>query len=78
LQPAWHFDRPALVPKIALDLANDRRRRKGGEFQPTLRLETLDCLEQADVSDLNDIFERLATIGEFLGEKDDQIVEEFY
>jgi hypothetical protein len=76
LQPPRHLDRPALVAKIALDLADNGGRRKGREFQPTLRLEALDCLEQPDIADLDDVFQRFTAVGELPRQKDDQVVEQ--
>jgi hypothetical protein len=67
LEPARHLHGPALVPEVALDFANDRGRGEGGKLQAALRLEALDRCEQADVADLDDVLERLASVAEFLG-----------
>jgi hypothetical protein len=67
LEPARDLDRPALVPEVALDFANDRGRGEGRKLQAALRLEALDGCEQADVADLDDVLERLAAVAEFLG-----------
>ena len=64
LQPARHLDGPALVAEIALDLADDRRRRVRRELDAALEIEAVDRLEQADRSDLDQIVERLAAVGE--------------
>ena len=69
LQAARHLDRPAFVAKVALDLADDRRRRVGRELDAALEVEAIDRLEQADRSDLHEIVERLAAVGELHGEK---------
>ena len=62
-KPARDLDGPALVAKIALDLADDRRRRVRREFDAALEIEAVDRLEQTDRSDLDQIVERLAAIG---------------
>jgi hypothetical protein len=67
LEPAWHLDRPALVAEVTLDFANDGGRGEGRKLQAALRLEALDCREQANVADLDDVLERLAPVAEFLG-----------
>src|SRR5581483_6813140 len=81
LQPARHLDRPALVAEIALDLADDRRRRVRRELHAALEIEAVDRLEQADGADLDQVVERFAAVGELDGEiahqvevRDDQLV----
>src|SRR6266550_3795315 len=66
LEAARHLDRPALVPEVPLDFANDGRRSEGRKLQAPLWLEALDRGEQADVADLDDVLEWLATVAEFL------------
>ena len=48
LQAARHLDRPAFVAEVALDLADDRRRRVGRELDAALEVEAVDRLEQPD------------------------------
>ena len=81
LQPARHLDRPALVAKVALDLADDRRRRIGRELDAAFEIEAVDRLEQADRADLHEIVERLAAVRELHREiaheievRDDELV----
>src|SRR5256886_1222111 len=59
LEAARHLDRPALVPEVPLDFANDGRRGEGRKLQAPLRLEALDRGEQADVADLDNVLEWL-------------------
>src|SRR5712691_7751706 len=76
LKPAWDLDRPALVPEVTLDFANDGGCGEGRKLESALRLEALDRREQADVADLDDVLERLAAVAEFLGYEDHQVVEQ--
>ena len=64
LQPARNLDGPALIAEIALDLADDRRRRVGRELDAALEIEAVDRFEQPDRADLDQIVERFAAIGE--------------
>jgi hypothetical protein len=41
LEMAWNVDRPALVAKVALQLAEDRRRGVARELRPAAGLETV-------------------------------------
>ena len=49
-------DLPPLVPEMALDLAADAGLRVGGQAVADLGVVVVDRLEQADVSDLHEIF----------------------
>jgi hypothetical protein len=49
-------DLPALVPEVTLDLTADARLRVGGEAVADLGVVVVYRLEQADVSDLHEIF----------------------
>ena len=60
LQVARHADRPGAVAEVALDLAEDRRDRVGGERDLALGVEAVDRLDQADRRDLEEVVERLA------------------
>ena len=53
MQTARNLDGPALVAEIALDLADDRRRRVRRELDAALEIEAVDRLEQSDGADLN-------------------------
>ena len=46
LQAARNLDRPSFVAEIALDLADDRRRRIRREFDAAFEIEAVDRLEQ--------------------------------
>ena len=73
LQAARNLDRPAFIAKVALDLADDRRRRVGRELDAALEIETVDRLEQPDGSDLHEVVERLPAIGKSHREKAHEI-----
>ena len=64
LEPPRHPDRPALVAEVALDLADDRRRRVRRELDAARRLEAVDGLDQPDRADLDQVLERLAAVAE--------------
>ena len=68
LQPARDPDRPALVPEVPLDLADDRRGGVRGELDAAVEVEAVDRLDQADRADLDEVVERLAAAGEPAGE----------
>ena len=63
LEPARDAHGPALVAKVALDLADDVRRRVGGQLDAALDVEAVDRLDQADAADLDEIVELLAAVG---------------
>ncbi len=60
VQAARHPHRPDSVAEVALELAEDRRRGKGGEGDAALGVEAIDRVEQAEVGDLEQIVEGLA------------------
>src|SRR5581483_667041 len=62
LKPARHAHRPAAVAEVALDLADDVRRRVGRELDAPRQVEPVDRLDQADRADLHEIVELLAAI----------------
>src|SRR5215210_1892362 len=68
LQAARHAYRPAAVAEMALDLADDVRRRIGRELDAAVDVETVDRLDQADRADLDEVLELLAAIGVAAGE----------
>ena len=72
LQPPRHPHRPAGVTEEALDLADDRWHREGGELHPAAELEAVDRLDQADRADLDDVLHRLAAGAEAGGGELDQ------
>jgi len=47
---------------VALDLADDVRRRVGRQLDATVEIESVDRLDQSDRSDLNEVLELLAAI----------------
>src|SRR3954471_11071863 len=62
LQPARHAHRPALVTEVALDLADDVRRRVCRQLDAAIQVEAVDRLDQPDRADLDEIFELLAAV----------------
>src|SRR5207253_2154394 len=62
LQSTRHAHRPALVAEVPLDLADDVRRRVRRQLDAALEVETVDRLDQADGSDLDQILELLAAV----------------
>ena len=55
-----HVDAPRAVAEVAADLADDRRHGVGGELDAPLEVESVDRLDQADRSDLDEVVDRLA------------------
>jgi len=55
---------PAGVAKVPPDLAENRRRRVGGELQFAVRIEAVDRLQQTDRADLDDVLQGRAASGE--------------
>src|SRR5581483_10643928 len=51
---------PAAVAEVALDLADDVRRRVGRQLDAAVEVEAVDRLDQADRADLDEILELLA------------------
>ena len=64
LERTRHPDRPGLVPEVALQLAQDRRRGVRGEADLAGRIEPIDRAQQADVGDLVQVLDGLAPPGE--------------
>src|SRR5687768_1620650 len=54
-QPPGRFEPPGLVAEVTLDLTEYRRYREGDEADPLLRVETVQCGNQADVAHLDQI-----------------------
>ena len=48
LDRPWHVDRPAVVAEVALDLADDGRHGERREREPTIGIEPVDRLQQAE------------------------------
>src|SRR6202042_1984133 len=71
LQAPRHADGPALVPEMALDLADNGRRRIRGEFHAALQVEPVDGLDQPDRRDLGQVIEPLAAVAEPAGQVPD-------
>src|SRR5581483_1360876 len=63
LQAARDAHRPALVAEMALDLADDVRRRVRRQLDAALEVEPVDRLDQPDRPDLNEILQLLAAVG---------------
>ena len=72
LEPAGHAHRPALVAEVALDLADDVRRRVGRELDAAVEVEAVDRLDQPDGADLDEIVELLAAVRVATGERADE------
>src|SRR5262249_46020671 len=64
LEPPGHPDRPALVPEMTLDLADDRGRGVGRELHPPLQVEPVDGFDQADRGDLGEIVQPFTPVAE--------------
>ena len=56
------MQRPALVAEVALELAQDRRRRVARELRPAAGVEAVDRLDQAEARDLEEVVERLVRV----------------
>jgi len=74
LEAAGKTDGGALVAKVALDLSRHRQGRERRELEPEVGVEALDGLDQAEVADLHDVIERLASILKLTGEEVDEVV----
>src|SRR5512143_2255478 len=57
---------------MPLDLADDVRRRIGGQLDAALDVEAVDRLDQADGADLDEVLELLAAVGVAPGEGTDE------
>ena len=68
LKIAWRSHAPAVVTKVALDLAGDVRLGKGGQADSAIKVEAVDRLEQAERSDLHEVIGVEAAIGVALGD----------
>ena len=57
---------------MALDLADDVRRRVRGQLDPAVDVEAVDRLDQADAADLDEVVELLAAVGVAAGKRADE------
>ena len=55
-----YLDRPALVAEVPLDLAEDGGGRIRGKLHTPVQIETVDGLDEADATDLDEVLHRLA------------------
>ena len=62
LQAAWKPDRGPLVAEVALDLARNGQGREGRELVAKVGIEAIDSLDEAEVADLHDVVQRLASV----------------
>src|SRR3954452_1230427 len=62
LQPARDAHGPPAVAEVALDLADDVRRRVRRQLDAAVEVEAVDCLDQPDRADLDEILELLAAV----------------
>src|SRR4051812_30216513 len=72
LEAARHAHRPAAVAEVTLDLADDVRRRIGGQLDAAVDVEAVDRLDQPDRADLNEVLELLAAVGVPAGQGTDE------
>src|SRR5712691_7631386 len=72
LEPARDADRPALVAEVALDLADDVRRRIGRQLDAAVEVEAVDRLDQPDRADLDEVLELLAAVAVAARERADE------
>src|SRR6185295_120669 len=72
LETARDAHGPALVTEVALDLADDVRRRVRGQLDTAVDVEAVDRLDQTDAADLDEIVELLAAVGVAAGERADE------
>src|SRR5579864_7071274 len=63
LKAPRNLDGPALVPKVALYLTDNRWRGVGRKFHTTVEIEPINRFEQTHGADLNQIIERLSAVG---------------
>src|SRR5215217_2726021 len=69
LQAPRDAHRPALVPKVAFDLAEDVRGRVGRELDLPVYVETVHRLNQSDGGHLDQVVQRLSTARELAGQE---------
>jgi hypothetical protein len=73
LEPAGNPQRPALVPKVPLQLTDDGRRGVRGELHLSRQVESIDRLDQRDHGHLFEVLLRLTSsreaAGQILGER---------
>jgi hypothetical protein len=62
VEPARYPNRRRPIPKMVPDRADDRRDRERAELDLALVVEAIDCRNQGDRSDLNEIVELLAPV----------------
>src|SRR5436190_6480024 len=72
LEPARDAHRPALVAEVALDLADDVRRRVRGQLDAAVDVEAVDRLDQPDRPDLDEVVELFAPVRVAPGERPDE------
>ena len=72
LEAARNAHGPALVAEVALDLADDVRRRVRRQLDAAVDVEAVDRLDQADAADLDEVVELLAPVGVAAGERADE------
>ena len=58
---------------MTLNLAQDGRRGKRGELESALRVKAVDSLEQAQITNLHQVIERLAAVLKLVGKKPYQV-----
>jgi hypothetical protein len=68
LHPPRHPNRPALVPEVPLQLADDGGGGEGRELQATSGVEALDRLEKAEQGHLDQVLDGFAPVLEAPGE----------
>ena len=68
MHPPRQAHGPAAVAEVPLQLAENRRRRVGGEPQAAVGIEAVDGLDEAEHGDLDQVVGRLAAVGEAVGQ----------
>src|ERR1700704_4717406 len=69
LHPPGYADGPTAIAEVSLQLAEDRRRRERRELEPTLGVETLDRLQEANQRDLDEVVDRFPAVRESSGQE---------
>ncbi|OPZ85707.1 MAG: hypothetical protein BWY76_01299 [bacterium ADurb.Bin429] len=73
LQAARHFDSPAAVAEVALDLPDDGGGGEGGETDAAFGVKAVNGMHEANGAHADEVIERLAAVGEFLRQEAHEI-----
>src|SRR5262249_10258074 len=72
LETTWNAHRPAAIAEVALDLADDVRRRVRRQLDAATQVEPVDRLDEPDRPDLHEVVELLAAVAVAAGPRADQ------